>query len=268
MKKEDYQFFQEHGYVSLGKILTDEELDHFVGVYNRDWMEKKDFWFPYSNHQTINCDALASSSEFDGIIRHPKIISPLQTLMGGDICFSEICIRHMAPYDGEPRRSWHRDRKHWLEHPLRMDYIQLMLYLSDVNETTHCFSISPESIHQAPLDTEPQLERGGVHDLHGEAGTAILFNVAVLHTATVRVTQHERKTVQVYYGHRHHQFLSNDSLIPVDFWHNHSDPETRAFYGVLNDKTRRYIELAGMEKRPLGEMAEILYEIDYKNRGK
>ena len=68
MKKVDYQFFQEHGYVSLGKILTDQELDHFVDVYNRDWMEKKDFWFPYSHYQTINCDALASSSEFDGVI--------------------------------------------------------------------------------------------------------------------------------------------------------------------------------------------------------
>lgn len=49
----------------------------------------------------------------------------------------------------------------------RMDYIQLMLYLTDVDETTHCFSLSPESIDQEILDREPQVERGGICELHG-----------------------------------------------------------------------------------------------------
>ena len=62
--------------------------------------------------------------------------------------------------------------------------------------------------------------------------------------------------------------MANDSLIPVDFWRDHPDEEVRAFYGVLNDKTRKYLELAGVEKHPLGKSAEILYEIDYKNRPK
>ena len=129
-----------------------------------------------------------------------------------------------------------------MEQPLRIAYIQAMLYLTDVDETTHCFSISPESIGQDVLETEAQLERDGIHDLHGEAGTAILFNVSALYTATVRVTQKERKSVQTYYGHRHREFLSNDSLIPTDFWRDHPDAEVRAFYGVLNDRTREYEE--------------------------
>jgi len=256
-----------YGYVSLGKILTDEEVDFFAGVYDRDWSEATDFWYKFGHHQTVNCDALVSSPEFDGVIRHPKVMEHLHVLMGGDICFSEICIRHMAPYDGKPHRGWHRDLPHWLAHPLRTDYIQLMLYLTDVDETTHCFSISPEATDQEILDTEAQLERGGIHDLHGEAGTAILFNVSVLHTATVRVTQKERKTAQIYYGHRNRQFLSNDSLIPTDLWRDHPEDEVRAFYGVLNDKTRQYLEkTATKEAHSLQEMAEILYEIDYINR--
>ena len=160
--------------------------------------------------------------------------------MGNPVCFSEICLRHMARYEGEPAQSWHRDRSHWPEHPLRMGYIQLMLYLSDVDQSTHCFSLSPESIHDPELDREEQLARGGVADLHGVAGTAALFNIAVLHTATVRVTEAERRTVQVYYGHRHRPYLSDDSAIPASLWRDSEDPETRGFYGVLNDRTRRY----------------------------
>lgn len=120
--------------------------------------------------------------------------------------------------------------------------MQAVVYLTDVDETTHCFSISPESASQEILDIEAQLERGSVHDLYGEAGTAILFNISVLHTATVRQTQVERKSVQTYYGHPHREFLSNDSLIPASFWRDHSDAEVRAFYGVLNEKTREYYE--------------------------
>ena len=186
--------------------------------------------------------------------------------MGGDICFSEICIRYMRPYNGKLHRGWHRDRPHWMAHPLRTDYIQLMLYLTDVDETTHCFSISPESIDQEVLDTEAQLARGGIYDLHGEAGTAILFNVSVLHTATTRVTQKERKTVQIYYGHQHRRYLSEDSLIPTALWRDHPDPEVRAFYGVLNNKTREYLErTASKADLSFQEKAEILDEIDRKN---
>ena len=33
-----------------------------------------------------------------------------------------------------------------LDHPLRLRSLQAMIYLSDVSEGTHCFSLSPESI--------------------------------------------------------------------------------------------------------------------------
>ncbi len=243
MKQEDYKFFQEHGYLPLGKILTAEELAYYTALFDRDWAEERNRWYPAGNHQMISCDALVSSPEIDGIIRHPKIITPLHALMGEEICFSEICIRHMAAYEApELQRAWHRDRPHWIEHRLRIAYVQAVVYLTDVDETTHCFSISPESVNQNILETEAQLKRGGIHDLHGEAGTAILFNISVLHTATVRKTQEERKSVQTYYGHRHREFLSNDSLIPASFWRNHSDAKVRAFYGVLNDRTREHYE--------------------------
>ncbi|MBI4553303.1 MAG: hypothetical protein HY710_13655, partial [Candidatus Latescibacteria bacterium] len=102
------------------------------------------------------------------------------------------------------------------------------------------FSISPESIHDTILEPAEQLVRAGSIDLHGPAGTAILFNLSVLHTATVRPTQHERKTLQVYYGHRSGPVLSHYSLVPTRFWRDHPDPDIRAFYGNLNDKSRVY----------------------------
>ena len=96
MQAEDYQFFQTHGYVSLGKIFTDDEAKYFLDAFDRDRANYPSYWYKFGGHQTINCDSLASTPEFDQLIRHPEVMIPLQTLMGGLVCFSEICIRHMA----------------------------------------------------------------------------------------------------------------------------------------------------------------------------
>jgi hypothetical protein len=238
----DTASFAATGYLNLGQVIKGDELQSALQLFDHDHSANAWGWKNNAHHhQTINCDALVTSPDFDGLIRHPKILPAISTLMGGPVCFSEICVRHMAAYDGEPFQNWHRDRPRWDEHPFRMDYIQLMLYLSDVDETTHCFSISPEPADAPQREKQEQLAAGDIVDLYGPAGTAVLFNIAVLHSASVRVTQRERKTVQVYYGHRQRPALSNDSTIPATLWRDHDDAETRAFYGNLNEKTRRYL---------------------------
>ena len=120
-----------------------------------------------------------------------------------------------------------------------------MVYLTDVDESTHCFSISPEAAEAPILDKEAQLQRGGIIDLHGPAGTVVLFNLSVLHTATIRPTQQERKTAQIYYGRQDQPHLSNFTTLPARLWRDHPDPEVRAFYSVLNPKSRAFAKAFG-----------------------
>jgi hypothetical protein len=240
VEQRDRDFFRQHGYLDLGKVLSDAEVARFVEFYDRDRSECAYLWRPLGAHQTINCEALMSWREIDEIIRHFKIVAPMQELMGGPLTFEEVCVRHMGPYEGEVSRSFHRDRPHWDEHALRLDYIQAMVYLSDVNADTHCFSLSPESIDEEVLDKEQQIERGGIFDFHGAAGSVAIFNISVLHTATVRPTQQERKTIQTYYGHPERSFLSNDSTIPARLWRDAEDEVVRAFYGKLNPKSELF----------------------------
>ena len=249
MTSQDRDFFAQNGFINLGRILDDEDVSYFQNLFDEDREKYPYFWHPYGHHQEANYDGLITTPKFDELIRHPKILPIIVELMGGPVCFGEIGLRSMGPYDGAFNQGWHRDRAHWHEHPLRMDYIQLMAYFTDVDENTHCFSLSPESIDQpVPKDNQEQLARGGVYDLHGPAGTCALFNVAVLHTATTRPTRATRKTAQIYYGHRGHAPLANDSAIPATLWRDHADPETRAFYGVLNDRTKIFMEAFGVER--------------------
>ncbi|MEM7539343.1 MAG: phytanoyl-CoA dioxygenase family protein [Chloroflexota bacterium] len=246
MNQADRKFFEQNGFINLGQVLDSSDLAYFHDLFDEDRSTYRYFWHPYGHHQHTNYDALITTPKFDELIRHPKILPTVEALMGGPVCFGEIGLRYMGPYGGEFNQGWHRDKPHWPEHPLRMDYIQLMAYFTDVDEDTHCFSISPESLDDEILsDKEAQLARGGVHDLHGPAGTCALFNVSVLHTATTRPTQAIRKTAQIYYGHRDRAPLANDSGIPATFWRDHPDAETRAFYGVLNQRTKIYMAAFG-----------------------
>ena len=121
MKEEDYRFFRENGYVSLGKILTDQEVVYYANLFDLARAEKQDFWFDYGNYQTVNYDVLASTHEFDQLIRHNRLLEVLHQLMGGELCFSEIGLRHMDRYTDIPKHwGWHRDGKHLMEHPLRI----------------------------------------------------------------------------------------------------------------------------------------------------
>ncbi len=249
LSESDLQSFRKNGYIVRSDLISSQELQAFLEIFDSDREAHKYRWHSYGYHQSANYDALVTSLEYDEIIRHPRILEAVVQLMGGPVCFGEIGARHMEPYNGELHRSWHRDRPHWPEHPLKMDYIQSMVYLTEVDESTHCFSISPEPIDQQVIeDKEAQIAERGIVDILGRAGTVCLFNVAVLHTATTRHTEAERKTVQTYYGHRDRKFLANDSIIPPRLWKHHPDPETRAFYGNLNDVSRIYNRAFGVEE--------------------
>jgi len=262
MDPKDYEFFAEHGYLELGKLLSDEEVQRYLELYERDRAGNQCCWHrtpgltgladtsSTPSHMSINLDVLVSSPEFDALIRHPEVLALVAALMGGLICFAEILLRHVVPYAGEPATGWHRDRPHWLDHPLRVNFLQLTVYLTDVGESTHCLTLSPESVREPILDQDAQLARGGSHDVCGPAGTAVLWNASLLHGLTVKPTGRERKTVQIYYGHRHRPYLSNQSIIPATLWRNYPDLEVRDFYGNLNDRTRIYMAAAGVEATP------------------
>ena len=248
LTQSDLDFFRQNGYIVRSDLLSADETRAFGELFDDDRATHGYRWHAYGHHQTANYDALVTSPGFDDLVRHPLIMRAIDELMGGPTCFGEIGARFMGSYDGELHHNWHRDKAHWPRHALRMDYLQSMVYLTDVDATTHCFSLSPESIDEPVVeDREAQLERGGVVDIHGPAGTVCLFNVSVLHTATTRSTQTDRKTVQTYYGHRQRPYLANDSIIPPRFSQYDPDPETRAFYGNLNEVTSLYMRGFGID---------------------
>ncbi|MBI4552530.1 MAG: phytanoyl-CoA dioxygenase family protein [Candidatus Latescibacteria bacterium] len=237
--------FQTQSYVILPDVLSPEEVAQLNAAIDRDRQQHPFMWYTTTTPD-YNCNLLLTEPVFEVAIHHSRVLSLVEALMGGPVCFEELAVRHRGPSETTHDTGWHRDRPHWRDHPLHLDYPQVIYYLNDVDETTHCFTISPEPADGNILDPPEQVERRGVVHFYGRAGSAILFNCAMLHGVTIRKTQRVRRTIQVYYGHPHRPSLSEVTLIPPRLWRDHPDPEVRRFYGKFNRYTRVMLSTLGV----------------------
>lgn len=229
-------FFQANSYVTLPDLLPPALVAEMNAAIDRDHAERGYFWdSEVSRNGTSNL--LLTEPVFEQAVRRPSVLALVERLMGGPVCFEELSVQITKPCAQARPTGWHRDCGHWLEHPLGLDYPQIIYYLTDVGEGDHHFTVSPEPAGGDVLDTPAQIARGGAVPFRGRAGAGILFNAAMLHGATPAETPNERRILQVYYGHPSRPSLSQVSLMPPRLWRDDLDPEIRRFYGKLNRTT-------------------------------
>ena len=229
-------FFQANSYVMLPDLLPPALVAEMNAAIDRDHAQCAYFWdSEVSRNGTSNL--LLTEPVFERAVRHPAVLALVETLMGGPICFEELSVQITKPSAQARSTGWHRDCGHWTDHPLHLDYPQIIYYLSDVGVGDHHFTVSPEPAGGEILDMPAQLARGGSVPFRGRAGSGILFNAATLHGATLAETPNERRILQVYYGHAARPSLSQVTLMPPRLWRDDPDPEIRRFYGKLNRYT-------------------------------
>ena len=239
-------FFQANSYVTLPDLLPPALVAEMNAAIDRDHAERAYFWdSEVSRNGTSNL--LLTEPVFEQAVRPPAVLALVEALMGGPVCFEELSVQITKPGDRARPTSWHRDCGHWPEHPLGLDYPQIIYYLFDVGEGDHHFTLSPEPAGGEVLDTPVQLARGGSVPFRGRAGSGILFNAAALHGATLAATPNERRILQVYYGHAARPSLSQVTLMPPRLWRHDPDPEIRRFYGKLNRTTQDMRRWLGAE---------------------
>ena len=237
--EESLHFFRDNGYLVIEDALSAEELAELNGAIDQDRRQYAELWRSRGQDGRFqSVSTLLSSRAFDGTIRHPATLPLVEELMGAELCFDEfsVMIREALTED-PPAAGWHRDTAHWPEQPFALKNLSLIYYLTDVDETSHCFAIVPERVQDKrvaePATIDPEL---GVR-LYGRAGTAILFNAGSAHAGIIRKTDRQRRTIHIYYGHRSNLALSNHTIVPRRL-SQEGDEDSRAFYDRPNLSTK------------------------------
>ena len=237
--KEQLEFFKENGYLVVPDALSAEEACSINAAIDRDLVENPVMWLDRGQMgRRQNVHALLACPEMDVTMRPPTLLPLMSAIMGKDICAEEHSVMLRAPNpDGDTECRWHRDAGGDADPPYYTRYLSVVYYLTDVDDTTHTFSVLPgtaQSTERLPLEA---YDLSKAQHLVGCAGTAIFFNALTFHAGNVRRTPSERRTIHIYCGRTTDQYLSNHTIFPRRLWEG-KDKATRHYYSRPNPITQ------------------------------
>ena len=245
--KKQLEFFKENGYLVVPDALSVEEVRSINAAIDRDLIENPVMWLDRGQMgRRQNVHALLARPELDVTMR-PATLLPLMTaIMGKDICAEEHSVMLRAPNpDGDTECHWHRDasRENSGEDnpPYYTRYLSVVFYLTDVDDTTHTFSVLPSTAQSTERHPLEAYDLSTAQHLVGRAGTAILFNAATFHAGNVRRTPSERRTIHIYCGRTTDRYLSNHTIFPRRLWEG-KDKATQHYYSRPNPITQLLID--------------------------
>lgn len=222
--------FHEQGYIVIPDAFADIGVERVFAAYQQARKQTEAAWHQATAanidkgehrlgaaaHQVL--DLFKYDPLFLDLANNPTIISILEQVVGPDLQLTEM-IGHHHPANTPTHIGWHRDWPPW-SHPTQILKAKVFYYLEDIADDMGPYSVVPGS-HTWPHDppgsvnsfsTEPpteELKYDGetLEDMphmikvSAPAGTAVIANVALWHTATANTSTRHREVIICGYTH-------------------------------------------------------------------
>jgi hypothetical protein len=260
--------FDAQGFLRVEDALTPEQVARFNDAVDRHLVAYPEDWIELSDSFCEGTNVLPNTADFDEAIENPKTLEILAAIIGDQITFEEFAIMLRNPTANLAEvKGWHRDIVREYDRRMEIDAVSILMYLSDVTESDHCFSIVPET-HNRLVDTNPldvALDAGV--DVLGPAGTSVIFHARAIHMGRLKTGSTQRRTLQAYYSRWRDQRTAEWSEIPSRLYQKQDaalPPRLYAKWNVTNI-------LEGVGKRPPDmdphlPLSEVIREV--QRRGK
>ncbi len=239
--------FHKLGYLRVEQALRPEQIARFNKAVDRHLQAYPGDWVSLSDSFCEGVDVLGHTADFDEAIENPKTLEILRVILGENITFEEFAIMVRNPTGNlKEVKGWHRDLIREFQRRKEIDAVSIMMYLTDVSPTDHCFAIVPES-HERLLDLNPlDVPADAGVDLIGPAGTAVIFHARAIHNARLKQNSTQRRTLQAYFSSRLDQRTNEWTQIPPRLYLKKDPALPPHFYAKWNVTNI----LAGVGKRP------------------
>lgn len=211
---QDKAFLAENGYLNLGKLLSDEQVEAVRATIDRLLQEEGDaagaelMDSPHIRHpKEAGADRLADLVNkdpiFDQFYTHPRVLAAVQAVVGAELKLSSLNYRAAKPGDGLQKLhvDWHETveaddfkvcNSIWL-----LDDFSAENGATRIVPKTHLSGVLPQDAMNDPFASHPE-----EIILHAPAGTVIIFNSHTWHGGTTNRTDQPRRAVHSYFCRR------------------------------------------------------------------
>jgi len=262
--------FDERGFLKVEDAVSSEQVARFNAAVDRHRSAYPDRWIELSDSFCEGTNVLPDTGDFDEAIENPKVLDILRAIIGEQITFEEFAIMLRDPTSNlDEVKGWHRDIVREYDRRMEIDAVSVMVYLSDVTERDHCFSIVPET-HNRLVDLDPlEVASSAGVDVLGPAGTAVIFHARAIHGGRLKPGSSQRRTLQAYYSRWRDQRTAEWSDIPRRLYAKTDPALPPRFYAKWNVTNI----LEGVGKRPADlsadlSISEVIREVQRRGRAK
>lgn len=214
LSPEEKDFLDQNGYLNLGQLLNDADLEAVRDAINALLAEEGEnagfelFDSPHIKHPkeegaTRLANLVNKGAIFDRFYTHPRVLAAVSRVVGNNLKLSSLNYRAAIP--GKGLQKLHVD---WKEAVTPGDYkvcnsIWLLDDFSKANGATrivpgtHLSGKVPQNEMDNPLDTHPDEIL-----IEAPAGTVVIFNSHTWHGGTNNQTDAYRRAIHSYYCRR------------------------------------------------------------------
>lgn len=208
--------FDEQGYLFMPECFSEAEVvvlrAQAEEIYKSD---RKEVWRESSGAPRTAFAAHTYNEAFGILGAHPRLIEPVEQLLGEKLYMHQYKINAKAPFDGEVWQ-WHQDYGTWarddgMPEPRAMN---IAVFMDEVMPINGPLMIIPKSHKKGVLDAGHDLEttsyplwtldnetitqiaeEGGIIAPTGKPGSVLMFHGNLVHASPPNITPYPRKIV-------------------------------------------------------------------------
>ncbi len=250
LSPQQHQQFERDGYLFFPSLFTPEETTSLNAAVPALYARREAYNVREKGSEAVRTNFAAHlySEPFARLARHPRMVQPVQELLGEALYMHQFKINGKMAFEGDVWQ-WHQDYGTWKNDDLMPTEraMNVAIFLDDVNEFNGPLMFIPGSHKKGVVDAKHDLsttsyplwtvdnalitqlvqrgggKQGGIVSPKGPAGSMILFHSCLVHASTSNLSPWNR--VSVYLSlcavsnhirrHRRPEYIAHRDFTPI-----------------------------------------------------
>ena len=214
--------FDRDGYLFFPSLFTPEETKRLTDAVPELYARREVYNVREKGSDAVRTNFAAHmySEPFARLARHPRMVEPVQSLLGDELYMHQFKINGKMAFNGDVWQ-WHQDYGTWLNDDAMPEAraMNIAIFLDDVSEFNGPLMFIPGSHKKGVVDAKHDLtttsyplwtvdhaliaemvekaggKNSGIVSPHGPAGSMILFHGCLLHASGSNLSPYNRVSV-------------------------------------------------------------------------